>query len=48
MKFEENIDKKIQQKREMCNNEALMSRMSKNILSAYMVNFDEIFKELID
>lgn len=48
LKLEESLDKKVENKLHSCQNLNLLSRLSNNILSAYMVHFDEIYALLID
>lgn len=38
--LESKLTKQVKEKHEKCQNEQLISKLSSNILSAYMVNFD--------
>jgi hypothetical protein len=48
IQIEREVEKKVKEEKEMCRNYELVSKLSNHILSAYLVNFDEIYSALID
>lgn len=48
LRHEEQLEKTMKQRRESCQNNALVGRLSSSIISSYMVYFEEIFALLID
>ena len=48
LKYEENLERMVKERRESCQNNQLLGKLSSSIISSYMVYFEEIYQLLID